>query len=728
MILRTVAAGQIILSTTLFSAPSPEASGELDAIVVTASGNDQALKDVPQTIRSYSEEEINLSAPRQLADFFRENSLGELQDFGPGHSTIVFRGATTALGGQGWNDYSEIALLVNGRSSGTANLGKLSLHDIGSIEILRGPSSVLYGSSALGGVVNLITKDGTTFQGTELTTLYSTFDRYTGVVETGGKRGAFDYYLELSATTAEDYRTGQGSSGTQPNTSYEQRGANLTLGYDISDLHRLRLMVRQDGIYDAGHPGATYSLTDRDDRYGTSVELLYTGSTRDSSISWENRTFYVRDVDAFHWSQDPLIGLIPAVVAPVLIGTPGITRDDNERKLEEWGNRLSAEFTLTDSNRLILGTDLKYSETDNHRERTAAPGYAGGFIGMPVILPPLAVDSRTFTAGVFFKDTQKFLDEKLLLEIGGRYDRIDQTALPTQNSTITGSDRDNDVFVWQGGAVYHAAPWISFRGNLGTGFLSANPTQLFGNVRQVNGFTTLANADLKDEKSFGWDLGTRITGGGLTLDLTFFETTIEDYIIGELVPGTPNLRWTNADERIVRGLELQASYDLASATGLRDHFLEPYVSGSYYFKKQATDLSGDIADQALLSDYHLNIGLRTGRKGSWDANLYANISGPSAVNAGYLQNANVGLANIQENYSLPSFAILNFSASYQITPQAKVFLGVNNILDKNYSTYFYALNNNRTSDVAPYLLPGTVSGEGMSSPGREFFTGVSLTF
>lgn len=50
------------------------------------------------------------------------------------------------------------------------------------------------------------------------------------------------------------------------------------------------------------------------------------------------------------------------------------------------------------------------------------------------------------------------------------------------------------------------------------------------------------------------------------------------------------------------------------------------------------------------------------------------------------------------------------------------------MLDKNYSSYFYALNNHSTQDVAPYLLPGTASGEGMSSPGREFFAGVSFKF
>lgn len=725
-----------VVSLLIASSPAAEPEPDLisalpealDPLVVTATGVEEPLTGIPQTIRSYSAAEILESAPRQLTDFYRTNALGQVQDFGPGHSTIFLRGATNAGAGQGWSDASEVSVLINGRSSGTANLGKISANDVEKIEVLRGPSSVLYGSSALGGVINIITKDGESFEGTELTTLFSSFDRVSQIVQSGRKVGAFDYYLQLSATTAGNYDTGRGSSGEQLNTDYKQGSGNLTLGYDIDDLNRVELMFRHDGIYDAGHPGATYSLRDYDDRYGSSIELNYTGATRDERIRWTNQSFYVRDVDEFHWSQNPLIGLIPAIIAPQLIRTPGITRDVNRRELQEWGNRFSVQFDLGDHNTLMAGSDLKYSELENSRYRTAAPGYLGGLIGIPVKQAPLSVDARNFTSGVFLQDTHKLLDDKVTLRLGGRYDRIDQTALPTQNSTVVKSTRDEDVFVYQGGATWQALPWLGFRGNVGTGFLSANPTQLFGTVRQVNGLATLGNPNLKDETSFGWDIGTRIENSGFTADLALYETTIEDYISGVLIPGTATLQWRNADERLVRGLEFMASYDIADAASYEEHRLETYVSGNYYIDKKAVDITGRTAEQDYLNDYEFKFGVRGGQPGKWSADLHVCVAGPAGINAGLLQNANVGLANLAKTYEIPGYAILNFSGSYQLTEQSNLFFGVNNILDKNYSTYFYALNNGSTADVAPYLLPGFASGEGMSSPGREFFGGVTFRF
>ncbi|MFT3991390.1 MAG: TonB-dependent receptor [Luteolibacter sp.] len=696
----------------------------LEELVITATGIGESVTNVPQTIRSYDIQEITESAPRQLTDFFRSQGLGQVQEFGVGHSTVNLRGASTAGSGQGWSDASEVSVLINGRSSGTANLGKISLHDVENIEVLRGPNSVLYGSSALGGVINIITKDGQTFEGTELTTIFSSFNRYSQIIQHGGKQGAFDYYVELSATASGDYDTGRGSIGKQPNTDYKQRSANITLGYDINDRHRIELLFRQDGIYHAGHPGATYSLTDYDNRYGTTVELKYTGSTINDQVSWTNQLFYNRDVDSFHWSQNPLIGLIPAIGAPGLIGTPGITQDVNTRELQEWGNRFSANINLARQNTLTAGFDLKYSELDNHRDRTAAPGYLGALLGIPVDLPPIQANAEILTSGIFLQDSHRFLDEKLTARLGGRYDRIYQKALPTENSSITEDSQSRDAFVYQGGFTYNPLKWLTLRGNVGTGFLSANPSQLFLNTQQGNGFIFLANPDLKDEKSFGWDIGARVNTGSFNFDISLYETKIKDYVTAQLVGGT-SLQWQNADEKLVRGIEINTAYDLAPALGWEGYTLETYLSGNYYLKKDSVGIDGQKADQAFLNDYNVNIGIRGGGTGKWSANLYATFAGHSQLAAGFLQNADV--PSLTKNYDIPKYGILNFSANYQLTNYANLFAGVNNILDKNYSVNYYALNNSDT-DVAGYLLPGTASGVGFSSPGREFYGGVSFKF
>ena len=706
-----------------------EESPPLDEMVVTeSSGTAGRDEDVPRTVRIFGEEELSASAPRQLTDFFHQRGLAQIQEFGPGHATFFMRGSGTLGAGQGWSDGSEVMVLINGRPSGTANIGKLSTHDIERVEILQGAGSVLYGSSALGGVVNLVTKNGGTFEGTEISTLFSSADRYTGIFQTGGKQGDFDYYLELNATNAGDYDTGRGSTGHQPNTGYDQRGVTLAIGYEINRDHRLDFTFRQDGMYDAGHPASTYSLTDFDDRYGTSLQLDYHGASTDGRFRWKNQSYWLRDVDNFHWSQDPLIGLIARLTAPWLIGTPGITSDVNERELQEWGNRFSLQADLVPHNTLTLGFDLRYSELENRRERTAAPGYRGGLIGIPVVLPPLSVDARTLTSGLYLLDSHSFLDEKLKLTLGGRYDRVRQETLPTQHTTIEESTRTDDIFVWQAGLTYAAAPWLVLRGNAATGYLSANPTQLYGTTLQANGFRFAPNPDLKDEKSFSWDIGGTVRQGGFLFDLSFYQNTIRDNFVAYRRPGTVTLQWRNADERLVRGIESLVSYDVAPAMGLQEISLTPYLRGNYFLSKKSVDLEGNPADQAYLTDWSVNLGVRAARAGKWSADLFLTASGPAEVAAGYLQNANTGLANLTRNEEILGYGLLNFAASWNVTDQLTFTCGVNNILDKNYNPYYVALNDGSTADVAPWLLPGIASGEGISAPGREYFGGLTWRF
>jgi vitamin B12 transporter len=700
----------------------------LEELVVTASGSEEALDGVAQTIFRYEGELIGETAPRQLTDFFQMRGLAQIQEFGPGHATMFLRGAATNGNGQGWNDGSEVLVLVNGRTAGTANLGKFSTHDLERVEVLHGPNSVLYGSSALGGVVNLITKDGGVFEGTELTTIFSSSDRYTQVLETGRKVGDLDYYLALSGTLAGDYRTGRGSTGEQPNTGYDQYGMDFSMGYELRDGHRLDFTLRHDALVNAGHGGATYSLTDSDDRYNTSAELLYTGEAADGRTRWTNRLYWVRDEDEFHRSQDPLVGLIPAIAAPGLIGTPGITRDFNERVLMEWGNRLAFHRDLTETNTLTAGLDLRVAEVENRRERTAAPGYLGGLIGIGLVQPPLAVDSRTTSAAIYVSESQTFFDERLRVTLGTRYDRTEEEALRTQNSPVAPSSETRDIFVHQLGVTWRAEDWLVLRASAGTGFLAANASQLFGTIQTANGYAYLPNPALKDVKSFGWDVGARAEHRGFTADVAFYENAMHDYIVPFLLPGTATLQWRNADERMVRGIQGEISQELGEFLQLGEISVMPYAGGNWFLSKKSVDLTGAAADQYALADYSLNAGVRVGQTGKWGMDLFVTASGPSEVNGGFLQNFNVPIAQIQDTQEVKGYALLNFSAHWQATENLTLFCGVNNILDKNYSPYFLAKNNGSTADVAPWLLPGVASGEGISSPGREFFGGLTFRF
>lgn len=151
--------------------------------------------------------------------------------------------------------------------------------------------------------------------------MFSSHERFTQMLETGRQVGAVDYYFALSGTLADDYRTGRGSAGRQPNTGYDRYAANFSLGYDMGGGNRLDVGFRHDALVNAGNHGQTYSLTNYDERFNTGVDVRFTGATADERVRMRSHGYWVRDTDEFYRSQDPLTGLLSALVAPGLIGT-----------------------------------------------------------------------------------------------------------------------------------------------------------------------------------------------------------------------------------------------------------------------------------------------------------------------------------------------------------------------------------------------------------------------
>ena len=146
-------------------------------------------------------------------------------------------------------------MLINGHRAGTANVSKLSLADVERIEIVRGPSSVVYGSQNMGGVINIILKTGRTAPGTLLEASAGSWLLLQGKAQTGGTSGKYDWYVGTEARLA---RRLQSAAATSPSRTPTGRAtaAPASLGYQIDDDQRVDLTIRSDGVYDAGFRGS----------------------------------------------------------------------------------------------------------------------------------------------------------------------------------------------------------------------------------------------------------------------------------------------------------------------------------------------------------------------------------------------------------------------------------------------------------------------------------------
>jgi vitamin B12 transporter len=152
-----------------------------------------------------------------------------------------------------------VLVLVNGRRAGTANLSKLSPADVARIEIVRGPASVVYGSQAIGGVVNLILRDGRNSPGGFVEAAVGSWGLAEGRARYGGTVLGFDYYFGMSGGTRDDYRVGGGTR--LGNTAWDRAGVTAALGGEVGALGYLGITLRTDGIYDAGFRGSAWNAT-----------------------------------------------------------------------------------------------------------------------------------------------------------------------------------------------------------------------------------------------------------------------------------------------------------------------------------------------------------------------------------------------------------------------------------------------------------------------------------
>ena len=122
--------------------------------MVTARRVDTRVAETPQKIEVVDSTDIERSVAADLADMLKKNS---------GVDVVQYSGALSGIGIRGFRPQTSginkrSLLLIDGRPSGVTNLATLLLDNVERVEVLKGAASAVYGSSAMGGVVNVITR------------------------------------------------------------------------------------------------------------------------------------------------------------------------------------------------------------------------------------------------------------------------------------------------------------------------------------------------------------------------------------------------------------------------------------------------------------------------------------------------------------------------------------------------------------------------------------------
>jgi iron complex outermembrane receptor protein len=139
------------------AADAPGESVRLEEVVVTAQKREEKLQEVPVSVTAFSEAAIRDSGIRNTSDFMGLTpNVSFDQSFTVGNSFVTMRGVEQIN-----NADSPVAIVVDGVPQGNQKQLKMDLYDVERIEVLKGPQGALYGRNAIGGAINIITRQPT---------------------------------------------------------------------------------------------------------------------------------------------------------------------------------------------------------------------------------------------------------------------------------------------------------------------------------------------------------------------------------------------------------------------------------------------------------------------------------------------------------------------------------------------------------------------------------------
>ena len=246
-----VALSTAFASFATFAQSAPAA--QLKDTFVTATRSAQPIGDVVADVTIIDREVIERSGAAALADVLaRVPGIEIARNGGAGNSTSVFtRGSESR----------HTMVLIDGvrvdsqSTSGGANWQAIPLGQIDRIEIVRGPTSAVYGSDAVAGVIQIFTKKGQGAFAPVISLGYGAYNTQKIEASASGSIQAFDYSFGVSQATSDGFNV-RPINGQNPDADgYKSIALNTRLGFQIHADHRLEASIsrnKNDAQYDSG--------------------------------------------------------------------------------------------------------------------------------------------------------------------------------------------------------------------------------------------------------------------------------------------------------------------------------------------------------------------------------------------------------------------------------------------------------------------------------------------
>jgi outer membrane receptor protein involved in Fe transport len=526
---------------------------------VTATGREESAFSISTPVTVVTEKQIQERLPDNPVDLLRDQPGVDVNGVGPNQMRPVIRGqrGLRVL-------FMENGLRMNNarRQSDFGEIpGLIDLDSVSTVEVVRGPSSVLYGTDAIGGVLNLVSQtpaygDGSWLGGSVGLRYGTAASMGRGNLTLDGRQGKFSFNAGVTYRDASEYDAPSGTFGDiklDEETVVNDTGLtdNSFFGYVGYDLNERHIVSFRFNRYRADETG--FGWVDPT-AYGESddflLQILYPFQDFDRyTFGWigsglNSVVADTAEVQLYYQDNErQLANNIDINIGPIFPGAPDSSvaiNSLNFTDLETLGTRVELIKLAGQKHVLTYGAEIFQDDSFNTDRNITTTTIRFPF--PPFEIEDIATDDKANTPnaentsyGVFIQD-EFLVTERFKATIGARFQDVSTDAKPTPDWDISGLDFSDNSLVGALNLIYSITPSLNILGSYGTAFRAPNIVErLFnGPTPEGEGYQIL-NPGLVSEESDNIEVGIKYLRRNAMFELVIFRNEIDNGVIQDFL-------------------------------------------------------------------------------------------------------------------------------------------------------------------------------------------------
>ncbi|HIA37969.1 MAG TPA: TonB-dependent receptor [Planctomycetes bacterium] len=682
----------VIATTLILAVQNAQEPQKTEEVVVTASAFEQDVMATPYATGNISSDVMKRSV-RTLAEAIKQMPSVLMQKTAYGQSSPYIRGFTAFHN----------KMLIDGvplnfagmRSGPNQYWSTVDMYSVDYLEVVRGAGSVLYGSDAVGGMVQAFTKKAPEFDGqamhSSLTGRYATAEEsYIGRTDFSMNSGnGWGLYGGFTSYHFNDLTAG---SGLLPETGYSQFAGDIRYDMKLNDTFDLTVVAQ------------TMRQIDVPRTHKTTHAVSYEGTTIGSELQRDHDQRRDLVYAKLNFSKGSITLSMQDHIESRDRIRSGDRRDISGFDLRDIGLTTRFETNYIGDHQFAYGAEIHRQSADSFKTSgTVANPYNSASIQGPI------GDDATYDSTEAYLQDKWVINDSIDLISGVRVSNFklnaDRVENPNDGSVmnmngswdaITGSIRNN----------YYLSDNISIYSGVSQGFRAPNLSDMTSDIE--DSVAEVPAPDLEPERFMQFEIGLKGRSNKWSYNAALYNTAVNNMIVrsptGNLHADgvTPEVAKSNVGKGYIRGIEFDANYQLNSAIS---------VFGIASWQDGAVDQYADAADASTLSreptDRLMPTSITTGlRWTSISKDFYAEAWAWSMGDADKLSFRDATDTSRIPIGGTPGFTVFGISGGMKISDNADWTLALENLTDEDYR----------------------IHGSGVNSPGFNVITAFTLSF